>query len=98
MAATNRVVLVAVEVTVETHPVHFSAFQDLVLSYDGNDVFHVAGYDAGVAAHAAGHVNGHTPARSRVFCVREEREEVAVPSFILFDELRMLWIFLIILK
>ncbi len=48
------VVLLGGEVAIHTDPMHFAALGDLFLADDGNVVLCLAGYEAGVAAHAGG--------------------------------------------
>ena len=52
---------VALEVGVDPEPLHVAPDLDLLLADDGDVVLRVAGDDAGVAADAGVHVDGHAP-------------------------------------
>ena len=58
----------AVEIAVDTNPVHLAPARDLVLADDGDVVFRLARHDAGVAARATAEIDRHRPG---VILVRE---------------------------
>ncbi len=54
---------VALEITVQANPMHFSTASDLIFSHDRNIVFRLAGDDASIATHAFIEIDCHAPLR-----------------------------------
>src|ERR1019366_3483083 len=60
-------------VHIHPQPLHLSATHGLLLAYDGDIVLRLASHDAGFAANARVHVDGHAPLQLRVLVVVVER-------------------------
>src|ERR1019366_3619320 len=70
----NRWILgAALVVHIHPQPLHLPAAHGLLLAYDGNIVLRLASYDAGFAANARVHVDGHAPLQLGVLIVGVER-------------------------
>src|ERR1700723_1082063 len=80
------IVYAAAEISVHADPVHRAALHYLFLADDRNILFGLAGFDAGVAAHAFVQVHGQAPGVAFGFKARIEREALGGIFLVIFGE------------